>query len=259
MSSCFLLHGQRFSLLTFTTPAGIAQPGHAQNESWFVYLEKGFLAVEDERGYWTVLPGRIGWMPPHFHYEIRAYGHVAGICASLTPLLCAGLPEIPSALAISSLVAPILERAVTWQPDGVGGVFQPLPARQERLLQVLLDELRYSSQGQARLLLPKDKRLNYLAREILKNPGERRTVEEWAERMRISSRSISRHFSRETNMTFAQWRQNASLIVAMKRLAEGESVREAARSVGYENVSAFITSFKKAFGQTPAQFRQQFD
>lgn len=259
MSSCFLLHGQRFSISTFTASAGIMQPGQGQNETWLVYLEKGLVVVEDERGYWTVLPGQIAWLPPRFHYEIQGYGRIAGICASLTPLLCAGLPEMPCALAISALVAPILERAVTWRREGTDGVFQPLLPRQERLLQVLLDELQYCSQGQERLFLPKDKRLNYLAREILKNPGERRTVDEWAGRMRISARSISRHFSRETNMTFVQWRQNASLISALKRLAEGESVQKAAQSVGYENVSAFISSFKKAFGQTPAQFQQQFD
>ena len=259
MSSYFLLHGQRFSLSTFTEPEGIMQPGHGQNETWLVYLQQGLVIVEDERGYWAVLPGQVAWLPPHFHYETGGYGQVAGICASLSPQLCTGLPEIPCALAVPALVHPILERAVTWQQSGVDGVFQPLLARQERLLQVLLDELRYSSQVQERLLLPKEKKLHYLAREIMKLPAQRRTIEDWADCMKISSRSISRHFSAETGMTFAQWRQNASLTMALKLLAEGESVARASRSAGYENVSAFIASFKKAFGQTPAQFRQQFN
>lgn len=76
--------------------------------------------------------------------------------------------------------------------------------------------------------------------------------------MKISSRNISRHFSRETGMTFAQWRQGASLMMARKWLAQGESVQQVSQRVGYKNVSTFIASFRKFYGQTPSHFRQQF-
>lgn len=98
-----------------------------------------------------------------------------------------------------------------------------------------------------------------MARDILANPSNRKSINDWAAKTGISSRTISRHFSDETNMTFAQWRQRASLMVARKRLALGESVHDVALAVGYENVSAFIASFKKAYDQTPAQFRQLFE
>lgn len=127
------------------------------------------------------------------------------------------------------------------------------------MLQVFMDELRYSSHLQDRLLLPKGKRMNMMARDILANPSNRKSINDWAAKTGISSRTISRHFSDETNMTFAQWRQRASLMVARKRLALGESVHDVALAVGYENVSAFIASFKKAYDQTPAQFRQLFE
>ena len=159
---------------------------------------------------------------------------------------------------LNSTPEQILERAVTWQEGGIDGVFQPLAARQERLLLVLLDELHAASQQKGRLVLPKSKPLNEMAREILASPVRRKSIEEWAQRMNISSRSISRHFSRETGMTFAQWRQCASLMAARQWLAQGESVRHVARRVGYENVSAFIASFRKLYGQTPSHFRQQF-
>lgn len=258
MSSYFLLHGQRFSLSAFAAPGGIVQPAHAANETRLVYLHRGLLVVEDERGFWSASFGQVAWFPPHFHYSVQEFGQSSGIVASLAPALCAGLPEAPCVLNVSDLVPMILERAVTWQQGGIDGVFQPLAARQERLLLVFLDELHAASQQKGRLVLPKSRPLNEMAREILANPVRRKSIEEWAQRMKISSRSISRHFSRETGMTFAQWRQCASLMAARKWLAQGESVQQVSRRVGYENVSAFIASFRKLYGQTPSHFRQQF-
>lgn len=259
MSSYFLLHGQRFSLSVFSAPAGVSRQESVHGETRLIYLRTGLLIVEDERSFWSASPGQVVWLPSGSRYDIGEYGNAAGIAVSLAPGLCAGLPETPCAMTVSELVPMVLERAVTWQQKGAPGVFQPLVARQERLLQVLLDELHEGIPEQGRLLLPKGKLLNYMAREILAKPGERRGIEDWASRIRISSRSISRHFSRETGMTFAQWRQGASLLMARKLLAEGESVQNVSPAVGYENVSAFIASFKKVYGQTPAHFRQIFE
>lgn len=258
MSSYFLLHGHRFALSAFSSSTGLEIRKRGQHETQFFYLQKGFVTVEDERGYWTVAPGQIAWMPPYIQYKTEGIGRIAGWGVSMAPLLCVGMPEMACALNGSPFVPLILERAYQWH-QGEEGVYLPLINRYEIMLQVLVDELRYNSHVQERLLLPKGKRLNAMAKEILAHPANRRSINDWAEKTKISSRSISRHFSNETNMTFAQWRQLASLLVARKRLAMGESVHQVAQSVGYENVSAFIASFKKTFDQTPSQFRQLFD
>lgn len=258
MSSYFLLHGQRFALSAISSSTGMEMQKRGQHETQFFYLQKGFVTVEDERGYWTVSPGQIAWMPPYIQYKTEGIGRIAGWGVSLAPLLSVGMPEVACALNCSPFIPLILERAYQWH-QGEEGVYVPLISRYEIMLQVLVDELRFGSKAQERLLLPKGKRLNTMAREILANPSNRRSINDWADKTKISSRSISRHFSNETNMTFAQWRQLASLLVARKRLALGDSVHHVAQSVGYENVSAFIASFKKAFDQTPAQFRQMFE
>ncbi len=258
MASYLMLHGQRFSVTAFSAATGIVNAADSQHETRLFYLEKGFAVVEDERGYWTVSPGEMAWLPPYLHYDVGEYGNVAGWSMSLSPLLCNGTPEWPCALQPSGFIPLVLERTVHWQQDGIDGVYQPLSARQERLLQVFLDELNASIPVPGRLTLPKDKRLNFMARQLLARSGERKNLEDWVESTRMSSRSISRHFSRETGMSFAQWRQGASLLIARKWLAQGKSVQAVSKGVGYENVSTFIASFKKAFGRTPAQFRQLF-
>lgn len=140
MSSYFLLYGQRFSLSAFAAPWCIVHPAHAANETRLVYLHKGLLVVEDERGFWSASFGQAAWFPPRFHYAVQEFGQSSGIVASLAPALSAGLPEVPCVLNVSELVPMILERAVTWQESSIDGVFQPLAARQERLLLVFLDK-----------------------------------------------------------------------------------------------------------------------
>ena len=258
MSSFFLLNGQRFALSAISSSGGLKIKKRMPHETQFFYLHKGFVTVEDERGYWTAGPGQVAWMPPYINYQIQEIGRIAGWGISISAHLSIGMPEVGCALDSSPFVPLILERAYQWH-QGEEGVYVPLISRYEIMLQVLVDELRYSSPVQERLLLPKGKKLNMMARDILVNPGNRKSINDWADRTKISARSISRHFSTETNMTFAQWRQRASLMVARKKLALGESVHEVAQAVGYENVSAFIASFKKAYNQTPAQFRQMFE
>jgi len=55
-------------------------------------------------------------------------------------------------------------------------------------------------------------------------------------------------------VTLGQWRQQARLLRALEMLFRGGSVTQAALSVGYESTSAFIGSFRTAFGLTPTRY-----
>ena len=79
MSSYFLLHGQRFSLSTFTVPAKIVPPWHGQNEVWLVYLRAGLLVVEDDRGFWSVSPGQVAFSLPVAGMRSRPAGAFRGL------------------------------------------------------------------------------------------------------------------------------------------------------------------------------------
>jgi AraC-like DNA-binding protein len=66
-----------------------------------------------------------------------------------------------------------------------------------------------------------------------------------------------RVFSAEVGMTFGRWRQQARLFAAIEMLVEGKSVTEAAVSVGYDSVSAFIQMFRTMLGSTPQAYFQR--
>jgi AraC-like DNA-binding protein len=126
--------------------------------------------------------------------------------------------------------------------------------RTERLAYVLLDEL--ASMPMERLCLPVSKhpRMVEIENVLRANPGDRSTIEQWASRVAMSERSLSRLIVAETGLTFGRWRQLFHLIVAIRELAGGASVQRVAGDLGYESVTAFITMFKKALGQPPARY-----
>lgn len=44
------------------------------------------------------------------------------------------------------------------------------------------------------------------------------------------------------------------LILALQLLISGQSVQQAAQTLGYDSTTAFITMFKKGLGQTPGRY-----
>jgi AraC-like DNA-binding protein len=68
------------------------------------------------------------------------------------------------------------------------------------------------------------------------------------------AKTIHRLFSRETGMTFGQWRQQARLLFALERLAQGERIIDVALDSGYASQSAFTAMFRKHFGMPPSAF-----
>jgi AraC-like DNA-binding protein len=46
-------------------------------------------------------------------------------------------------------------------------------------------------------------------------------------------------------MSFAEWRQQACLLIALPRLADGESVTSLALDLCYDSPAAFTTMFKR--------------
>jgi AraC-like DNA-binding protein len=70
----------------------------------------------------------------------------------------------------------------------------------------------------------------------------------------MSERSLARLVMTETGLSFGRWRQQFHLLTALRELAGGASVQLVSERLGYESVTAFITMFKKAMGQTPGRY-----
>jgi AraC-like DNA-binding protein len=211
-------------------------------------IEQGLVRVRTSRGSWLLPPHRAGWIPPGVEHQATVSGALSGWGVMLRPDVSAGLPEAPCVLGVSELLRALVRRAASW-PHA-----DDLQDGQTRIVAVLLDEIREARHEVLHLPMPTERRLLAMANCLIEHPDDARTLDELAAWAGLSARSARRHFLAQTGMSFAQWRQQARLTLALERLASGESVTNVADALGYATPSNFISMFRKAFGESPGRY-----
>ncbi|MEV7226743.1 AraC family transcriptional regulator [Polymorphospora sp. NPDC051019] len=91
-----------------------------------------------------------------------------------------------------------------------------------------------------------------VARAISHDPGDPTRLDEWADRLHISVKTLQRDFEREFGMPYSRWRTRLRLL-ASRVLLETHPVTEVAHRVGYASPSSFITAFAREYGYTPGR------
>jgi methylphosphotriester-DNA--protein-cysteine methyltransferase len=104
------------------------------------------------------------------------------------------------------------------------------------------------------LPLPASADLTALCERMLADLSQRRPCGVDARAANTSARTLYRRFLQETGITFARWKQQARLLEAIRRLAEGASVTNVALDLGYESASAFSTMFRRVMRINPRAF-----
>ena len=88
----------------------------------------------------------------------------------------------------------------------------------------------------------------------MKNPAERRTLEEFSAEIGASARTLARLFLRETGLSFGAWRRRRILLAALEHLSNGAPVTTVALEMGYDSPSAFFAMFRQTLGKSPTQY-----
>lgn len=222
---------------------------HDHAEHQLVYPRSGVLQVRTDRGAWVVPPRRAVWLPAGIPHSHRAHGR--------TQMLTLAFPaDINPLSATEPTVVPVgglLREVITTLAEGHSAG----PDDRADLHRIVLRRLTPAPALKHRLPAPADPRLRDVAAILADDPADPRTLADLGRVTGASERTLSRLFRRDTGMTFPQWRAQLRLQDAMLRLAAGSTVTEAAIASGYSNVSAFIASFRDAFGVTPAAYRQR--
>ena len=126
--------------------------------------------------------------------------------------------------------------------------------RNSRLVALLLDELGAAQIEDLHLPMPTNARLRRIVEQMMISPADRGTMDVWAERVGLSERTLARLMSHETGMSFSQWRQQFSVMLAVKWLADGASIQQVTADLGYESVPSFVTMFGKVLGAPPGRY-----
>ncbi len=195
---------------------------------------------------YIVPPSRALWIPPGVQHTVTvletAELRTVDLTASVTPPGWEGC----RVLVVTKLLRELIHALETSQPG----------PRDDALMTLTLDEITKADIQQALgVPMPRDKRLRSLCEAVLRAPGERATLSEWAVDIGASERTVARLFRTELATSYQQWRQQAILAHALPMLARGMPVSQVALASGYASDSAFSAMFKTALGQSPSNFQ----
>jgi AraC-like DNA-binding protein len=234
--------------LAYDYPNRFAIPEHFHDEDQLVYARRGVMTVRAGRGLWVVPPRRAVWVPARVPHTIEMTGEVRMTTLYLAPRLAETLPRACCVLHVSPLLGELIAYACELR-----ALHRAVP-RQAHILDAVLDQLELAPQAPLELPSPRDPRALRVANLLIDEPSDPRPLTEICRTAGASKRTIERTFRAETGMTLGKWRQQRSLLHAMRLLAAGEKVTSAALDSGYESTSAFIAMFRRAMGMTPSRY-----
>ncbi|MFJ4842457.1 helix-turn-helix domain-containing protein [Streptomyces sp. NPDC088746] len=223
-------------------PTEWAPHSHSLHE--LVWVRGGTLTSRVADRVFTVSDGQGLWMPAGLVHGGRATAGARFHEAFFAPDRAPFAFEEPKAIAMTPLLESLLDHLSRADLDA---------AARARAESVVFDVLR-PSERQLVLQLPGDPRIDAIAEALLDDPADCRSLEEWARRLGVSDRTVTRAFRQATGLSFAQWRQVLRVHRALTLLSEGLDVASVSESLGYAQPSTFIASFRRVMGTTPGAY-----
>lgn len=226
---------------------GYVLPRHSHRRAQLLYGGRGVMEVFTDEGTWIVPTHSAVWIPPGIAHEVRMMG-VSTRSLYIEPASQPRLSANCEVIRVSPLLRQLLLSAVEIGPE-----YAP-DSRAGRLMALVLAEI-----GAARLMpltlpMPKDVELHQLCSDFAQAPDILTRARDWAASLNKSERSFTRFFRQQTGQSFASWRTQACLMVAILRLGQGHSVTDVALTLGYDSPSAFSAMFKTVLGESPSQY-----
>ena len=215
-----------------------------------VCATRGALTVRTDECAWVVPPHRAVWLPAGFQYRLEMSGVVAVRMLYIRPQRRGerAFPRECSVVNVTPLLRELIQRTVS-----VGALSAAVP-EQNRLIGVILDELKVLITVPLQLPLPRDGRAAQFAALANRDGGSAPSTESLLRQSGASRRTMERLFRTETGMSLGQWQRRQTLLHALRRLASGETVSVVAGQLGYNSPSAFIAMFRRELGQTPKRY-----
>jgi len=218
---------------------------HSHDVHELLWGAEGVLSVETADGYFMV-PAVLGlWIPAGVAHAVQCAGGTGFWCTYVDADVRPDFTGRTTAVTVTPLLRELLAHMAA----------EPMRAEvREASAALAVALLEAVDMSPMVLPMPTDARLASIARALLDDPGDRRSLDDWGAEVSVSVRNLSRLFHRETGMTFAQWRVHARVRLAVGLLASGLSVGTVSRRVGYSTPSAFVQSFRKVLGHTPGWY-----
>ncbi|WP_201496766.1 AraC family transcriptional regulator [Rubrivivax sp. A210] len=231
-------------------PRDTTYPRHRHAWGEFVYAFSGVMEIKLADRHFLAPPHYGVWLPPEVEHLGLNRLEACHCSLYIEAEHCAGLPDTPCALSVRPLVRALLEHLREHTPG------LPRGHGDERLLQVLVDQLAQAPRAGSYLPGSDDPLLAPVLQTLEDEPGDNRPLAELALAAHTTERTLVRRCQRELGMPFAEWRQRLRVVKALPRLEAGEKVEAIALDLGYGGASAFIAMFRRLMGVTPDEYRK---
>lgn len=219
---------------------------HYHEMGQFLFTQQGCIRISLENRLSLLPPGRVAWIPPLVRHRAQMRAAVGYRSVYLAQEYADKIGNEVAILSISPLLRELLERIATapFDSDWQQG-------RLANLLPVFIDELQSATTEPTLLALPQDRRFKGLDIEQLPP-----NLNQLAQTVGASEKTITRIFFKETGMNYQAWRQQWRYIKAIELLAQNKPYHFITQELGLTSDSALISFFRKMSGMTPREYQQ---
>lgn len=201
-------HGEHTArpVVAFATDmaAGAAIAPHAHRRGQLLHATEGVMLIRADSGSWVVPPGCAVWVPPQALHAIHmAAGPVAMRTVFVEPGLRPGLWQDCRVMQVTPLLRELVLEAIELPMD------YPLGGREERVMQLILDEMERARALSLHVPMPRHGALAACCRSFVDDPSQDAGLASWAQRLHMHPRTLARLFLRETGMNFGAWCRQA--------------------------------------------------
>ncbi len=232
-------------------PAGYVVPPHCHRHVQLLCMFSGAALIVTELGGWMIPPGHALLIPDRMAHSVEMMSEASMRSVYLPPDETALAGRGLQVLEITDLFRSLIVEAIRLREGDSGG-------RKARLvLDLLVAEIAALTPQPLALPFPRDTRLAALCRAFMEAPSANVRVDDWSGSLAMSRRTFTRFFRRQTGLSFATWRQQASLFACLPKLADGAPVTQIAMLAGYDNVAAFTTMFTRRLGTSPRVYMRR--
>ncbi|WP_271271134.1 AraC family transcriptional regulator [Aliamphritea hakodatensis] len=233
-------------------PEHTIYPAHEHPWGEFVFSFSGVLEMQAEGKEFRIPPSFGLWHPPGSEHH-GGNRHASIHCSLYIDQALAterGMPDKTCALLVNPMLKAILNH-LRLNPPQI-----PYTKEENKLLDVVLDQLVVTPIAGSYLPDSKDPLLAKVLAYLKENPGSNRPLSELAELFGASERTLARKAQKDLGIAISEWRQRMKVMHSLPMLQEGHSVESIALELGYSSASAFIAMFRRLLDTTPDEYRK---
>ena len=218
---------------------------HSHPTHELLWTERGASTATIGSRIWAITPSVGLWVPAGVRHSGWTPEGITLRAAQFSFRAAPSISAEPVAVEMSTLLLLLLDRLTV---DGLD------PSSRTATEAMVLDVLT-PARHEVSLRVPTAALLSPIVAAIRADPSDSTTLAQWAVRLGVSTRTITRVFHAETGVGFSRWIATARAQHAIELLARGEAIDEVAYCVGYRSASAFGTAFRRVTGMSPGRFR----